>query len=347
MNLQVAIKKQFDDFTLDLNFKTNGSSLGLLGPSGSGKSMTLQCLAGIQTPQSGFIMLNEQVLFDSTKKINVPTQKRNIGYLFQNYALFPNMTVKQNIGCSLKKKDKQAEQKINQLLTQFSLQHLSDHYPSQLSGGQQQRVALARILAYNPKLLLLDEPFSALDLHLRQELVTQMAQVIKEYEGQVILVSHDKDEIYKLCSSLLVIENGHLQETGTVKEVFSRPTSLAGARLTGCSNICKANFKNESCVQLEDWGITLKTQLPILKDYTHVGIPNEALALTNEKTTPNTFKIFKIEQFETPQGLEFFCWLTKQTKNPIVFKSTKENKLKENEFLFINTDKIHLLKENS
>ena len=166
MSLFVDIRKKLKGFSLNVSFETNGDYLGVLGSSGSGKSMTLKCIAGIETPDEGLIILNGKVLFDSKKKINLKPQERNIGYLFQNYALFPNMTVEKNIGIGLKGSKYEKNRKINEIIEAFHLQGLEKKYPRQLSGGQQQRVALARCIIYKPDVLMLDEPFSALDTYL-------------------------------------------------------------------------------------------------------------------------------------------------------------------------------------
>ena len=165
--LKVNIKKELKEFDLDITFELKNGCLGILGPSGCGKSMTLKSIAGIVNPDTGFISLNtdeETIFFDSNKKINLKPQIRNVGYLFQNYALFPNMTVEENIASGLSNDDGKT---VSEMIKRFHLDGLEKRYPRQLSGGQQQRVALARILAYNPDVILLDEPFSAMDTFLK------------------------------------------------------------------------------------------------------------------------------------------------------------------------------------
>ncbi len=177
MALEVAIKKYYPDFSLDVNFYTEKGILGVLGASGCGKSMTLKCIAGIETPDEGKIILNARVLFDSEKKINLSPQKRNIGYLFQNYALFPHMNVEENIAVGIKIKEEKNEI-IAKYLKIFHLENLKKAYPKNLSGGQQQRVALARIFASQPDILMLDEPFSALDDFLKWQVELELAKVL-------------------------------------------------------------------------------------------------------------------------------------------------------------------------
>jgi molybdate transport system ATP-binding protein len=180
MSLTVDIHKQLGRFSLDASFRADGGTLGLLGASGSGKSLTLKCIAGIERPDRGKILLNGVTLFDSERWINLPPQKRRVGYLFQNYALFPNMTVRQNILCGIRWERDRARRaaELRRVVELLHLQGLEEQRPDQLSGGQQQRTALARILVSRPELLMLDEPFSALDEHLRDQLQIQMKKLL-------------------------------------------------------------------------------------------------------------------------------------------------------------------------
>ena len=239
MSLYIEIKKKFKGFNLNVTFETNGEYLGILGASGSGKSMTLKCIAGIEAPDEGLIVLNGKVLFDSKEKINLKPQDRNIGYLFQNYALFPNMTVDENICSGLKMSKKEKVKKVEEMIKSFHLQGLEKKYPNQLSGGQQQRVSLARCIAYNPDVLLLDEPFSALDTHLKDQLQTEVLELLKLYDGEVLMVTHSRDEAYRFCKNIVIIEEGKSVLLGDTKEIFKQPKLLSVARLTGCKNISK------------------------------------------------------------------------------------------------------------
>ena len=164
MSLYVDIEKHLPGFHLRTSFEAGNEILSILGASGCGKSLTLKCIAGIETPDRGRIVLDGRVLFDSQKRINLPVRDRKIGYLFQTYALFPHMTVRENIACGLTSRDRSF---VGSWVEKFYLSGLEDHYPSQLSGGQQQRTALARMLASRPSLIMLDEPFSALDDYLK------------------------------------------------------------------------------------------------------------------------------------------------------------------------------------
>lgn len=215
MQLEVNIRKKLKEFILQAEFMLHDGVLGLMGSSGSGKSMLLKCLAGIETPDCGRIVLNGRVLFDSTEKINLPPQQRRIGYLFQNYALFPNMSVAENIMCGPRAKGLNHEQSqaiVQAMVNKFQLQGLEARYPRQLSGGQKQRTALARLLAVEPEVILLDEPFSALDAQLKEKLQEQLQQLLQEYGGISVLVSHDRKEIERLSDSVLFIHQGNLSE---------------------------------------------------------------------------------------------------------------------------------------
>ena len=211
MYLEVDIYKKLNEFDLDVHFKINEICLGVMGPSGSGKSMTLKCIAGIETPDSGRIVLDGRVLYDSEKHINLAPQERNIGYMFQNYALFPNMTVYDNVAASLvaRKFDKNTiHDSVIQLMKDLHIEGSEKRYPRQLSGGQKQRVALARLLIYNAEVILLDEPFSAMDEDLKGELLKEMKIRLDAYHRPVVFVSHNKDEIKALSHEIYIIKKG-------------------------------------------------------------------------------------------------------------------------------------------
>ncbi len=208
--LEVQIYKKLAEFDLDASFQVDDNILGLMGASGSGKSMTLKCIAGIETPDQGRIVLNDRVLFDSEKKINVPIQKRNVGYMFQSYALFPNMNVYENISVGLRaRKVKDVDIVVQKVMQQFRVFELASRYPKQLSGGQRQRVALARLMAYEPDVLLLDEPFSALDEDLKEDLLQELKSEL-QISKPVIFVSHDKEEVNYLCDLNYKIKQGEI-----------------------------------------------------------------------------------------------------------------------------------------
>ena len=239
MSLEVNVTKRFDGFTLHAAFTAGDTATALLGASGCGKSMTLRCIAGIVRPDEGRIVLDGRVLFDSAQGIDLPPQQRNVGLLFQNYALFPNMTVEQNILCALKKEKDPAARRAAcaEALRAMRLEELAKRLPGALSGGQQQRAALARILAAKPRILMLDEPFSALDSYLREEVEGEVGSLLAGFAGTALLVTHNRDEAYRLCREMIVMDSGEVLRTGTTKEVFADPRTRAAARLTGCKNI--------------------------------------------------------------------------------------------------------------
>ena len=207
--LYVNIEKRLDRYTLKANFKCAKGTLALFGASGAGKSMTLKCIAGIEKPDRGVIQLNDRVLFDSNKNINLPPQKRHVGYLFQDYALFPDMTVSGNILSAMRKLPKaERERKLSDLIKRFQLNGLEKRRPELLSGGEKQRVALARIFASSPQVLLLDEPFSSLDTLLKLQLIPYIREIIADFGGETIMVSHDIEEVRQLCPKLITITDG-------------------------------------------------------------------------------------------------------------------------------------------
>lgn len=299
MSLFVDIKKRLGDFTLDVQFETDGGVLGILGASGCGKSMTLKCIAGIEKPDSGRIVLDGVTLFDAQKGIDLPVQQRRVGYLFQSYALFPNMTVGQNILCGLRgEKDKaKREERLKGLLALLQLEDVRDHRPHQLSGGQAQRTALARILASRPKLLMLDEPFSALDSHLRIQLQWQMRSLLKSYGHDVLLVTHSRDEAYHLSSSIAVMDEGRMMGVKRTKEMFADPGSVCAARITGCKNIVPAHKTGVYEVEIPDWGIRLQTAQPVSEGLEAIGIRAHYFCAEEKQ---NGFSIVFSEDMEEP-----------------------------------------------
>ena len=271
--LEVSICKKLGTFELEVSFQTENEILAILGASGCGKSMTLKCIAGIETPDSGRIILNGRVLFDAEKRINVAPQKRNIGYMFQDYALFPNMTVLANIMIALRKCSRQErEQKAMELIRKFRLEGLEKQLPGQLSGGQKQRTAMARMLASEPELLLMDEPFSALDSHLKWELEQEMKELLNQLGKTTLFVSHDRDEVCRICDRVTCISGGRTEEPVGVREFFEDPKTFAAARLSGCKNISAARRIDKRHLFAEDWNKELTLEKEIPEDIAFVGI---------------------------------------------------------------------------
>lgn len=258
MAIEVRIKKNLGSFRLDAAFSAENEVLALLGASGCGKSMTLRCIAGIERPDEGYIAVDGRVLFDSKKKIDLPPQARRVGLLFQNYALFPTMTVAQNIAAGLRRKD---PARVAEYIHRFRLDGLDDQLPGQLSGGQQQRVALARMLITEPELLMLDEPFSALDAHLRWEMEQEILSVTRAFGGTTLLVSHDRDEVYRIAQTIAVYDQGHIDRAGDKWALFRDPVTATAARLTGCKNITDASWA-DGRVSIPEWGLELAAPDP-------------------------------------------------------------------------------------
>ncbi len=274
MALEVDIRKQLNGFTLDVAFTAGTGVTALLGASGSGKSMTLRCIAGVERPDEGKIVLDGRVLYDSEKKIDLPPRKRRVGYLFQRYALFPNMTVLQNIGAGLSLERDAAVRKEKQrsLLKRFHLEGLESRYPRELSGGQMQRVALCRMLAGEPEAILLDEPFAALDSYLRWQLEREVRNTLSEFSGVSLLVSHDRGEVYRMSGRVCVLNAGTSEPVVDTSELFERPKTLQSALISGCKNCARAEFSGKGTVRVPEWNLELACNSADGEAVTHVGV---------------------------------------------------------------------------
>lgn len=281
MKLVVNIEKRLRDFTLAADFTLTDTTLALLGASGSGKSMTLKCIAGLERPDRGQIVLNGRILFDSEKGINLPPQARNVGYLFQNYALFPNMTVRENIIFALDGSQEEKERIFKENVARFSLEGLENAYPAGLSGGQQQRVAFARILARGADVLLLDEPLSALDTHLKWQIELALREILAMQDISAILVTHDRDEAFRIAQEITTVDRGQLAPPTDKHELFRNPRTRAATTLTGCKNISAAHRVDEHHVEAIDWGITLRVA-DAATDVRHIAVRAHYLVLATE-----------------------------------------------------------------
>ncbi len=273
MSLEVSIEKELPGFHLVVGFTAHETPLGLLGASGSGKTMTLRAIAGLDTPDHGRIVLDGRVLFDSERNINVPARDRRIGMLFQHYALFPHLSVAENIAFGLRHLS--AEERACRVSAQLAgahLEGLTDRMPQSLSGGEQQRVALARALAIEPAALLLDEPFSALDTHLRSALERQLRETLTSYRGATIFVSHNLEEAYRVCDELAVLSRGSVAALGPKEEIFRHPPTLEVARLTGCKNFSRARRISEGQIEATDWGCILHVSQTMAMQPAHIAI---------------------------------------------------------------------------
>ncbi|MBQ4046705.1 MAG: ATP-binding cassette domain-containing protein [Lachnospiraceae bacterium] len=291
MSFEVRIKKQLNNFVLDLDLSSDGNCTGILGESGCGKSMFLKCIAGIERPDSGRIVLDGRVLFDSEKKIDLPPQKRGVGYLFQNYALFPSMTVYDNIAAGLRYGGRRlGSQEIDEIvrreITRCRLEGLEHVYPARLSGGQQQRTALARMLAVEPAVIMLDEPFSALDSHLKETMQNEILEIIRSYSGNTLIVSHSRDELYRLCDTCYVMHMGRFIRRGPIRDVFRDPGHLQASILTGCKNNSPAEQTGSRQILAKDWNLTLKLDRDIPLETTYLGIRAHYFHLDPQAANP-------------------------------------------------------------
>lgn len=325
MAIEVRIHREFDDFKLDVQFQSESRRIGILGASGCGKSLTLKSIAGIERPETGKIESAGKVFFDSAKKIWMPPQERNVGYLFQNYALFPTMTVEKNIGIALRCGKKEKEKKVRDMIDRFSLQGLEKKLPGQLSGGQQQRTALARIMIYEPDMILLDEPFSALDSYLKEQTQRECLELLQDYPGTVILVSHSRDEIYRFSEEVLVMDGGKAVIQKTVKELFEHPQKVAAAKLTGCKNIEEIVWKDGKHLYVPGWDMVIPAGMGNVGDVQAIGI--RAHEFTTERTESDGELVFPVYKPEVKEDLfeyhvQFFT--SERAKTPVVWKVSKK-----------------------
>ena len=249
-----------------------GEYVAVVGESGSGKSTLLNLIGGLDTPTSGKVLIDGKDVFAMKDRELTIFRRRNIGFIFQAFNLIPELTVEQNILFPvLLDYQKPDRAYLEELLTVLNLKDRRKHLPSQLSGGQQQRVALARIMAYEPDVILLDEPFSALDVFLKDRLQQELIEMLKDYDGTVIMVSHSRDEIYRFSEELLIMDQGKPVIYGETKEIFAKPVYKEAAKLTGCKNFSRIKRVDVHTAEILDWGITLHTNQEIDEQATWFG----------------------------------------------------------------------------
>ena len=339
-SLFVDIQKQLSGFMLDVTFSANNKPVGLLGGSGAGKSMILRCIAGLETPTRGCIVLNGRVLFDAKQKIDLPSRDRNVGYLFQNYALFPHLTVAENIAFGLPKglSSNEIQQQVQAHLLAVQLPGYEKRYPGELSGGQQQRVALARALASKPDALLLDEAFSALDTHLRHQIETLVLTTLENYPGVTLLVTHNLEEAYRICQHLLVVDDGIILTHGLKQDIFEYSSNVRVAQLTGCKNFSQAVIIEDHKIEAVEWGCSLQVVEPIPEYFSHVGIRAHQITFIEEENQPNTFPCWLAATSETQHRMTLYLKLYQPAINAFdyhlqaeVFKE-KWHQIKNNPF---------------
>ena len=327
MALEVDIEKRAGSFHLRASFTCGNEFMGILGASGSGKSMTLKCIAGIERPDRGRIVLDGRVLFDSDQKIDLPPQKRRVGYLFQHYALFPGMIVRQNILCGLhaEKNKEQREKRADAMMDLLRIRDIAGLRPGALSGGQAQRTALGRILVNEPDLLMLDEPFSALDIHLRLKLQAELKDLLSGYGKGIIMVTHDRDEAYRMCDRLGVMEQGQIETVKNTKELFADPETRAAAILTGCKNIVPAEKTGEREVFVPEWGIRLKTGVTVRDGLKAIGIRAHDF---RPDEPGNRFPVRILQEIEEPfEWISEFRWQTQSAgSEPVWWRYSRDSR---------------------
>jgi molybdate transport system permease protein len=292
-HLEIDIRKRLPGFALDARFGNGGRALALLGASGSGKSMTLRAIAGLENPDEGRIVLNGRVLFDSSQRVSLPPAARRVGIVFQDHALFPHLTVRQNIAFGIGGRD------VLEWACLARVDELLDRYPGELSGGQQQRVALARALAMRPDALLLDEPFSSLDPHLRRRLEEDLRALLSTYTGAVVLVTHDRSEAFRMCEELAILSDGRVDAAGPRDELFARPRTLSAARVTGCKNFARMRPCDADHIRVDEWGAILRVHEHV-GDATFVGIRAHHIELKDGPVDRNTLECEVLDAVESP-----------------------------------------------
>ena len=325
MALEVRVEKTLGEFRLAAEFRTAGEPLALLGPSGCGKSLTLKCIAGIERPDRGRIVLDGRVLFDSERHIDLPPQKRQVGYLFQQYALFPHMTVAENIAAGCRRLERTArDRRVAELTAMLHLEGLEGLRPRQLSGGQQQRTALARILASEPRAILLDEPFAALDSHLKWQLEPQLQEVLEAFGGVTLWVTHDWGEARRNCHQVCVMEAGRTAPIRDMAALLADPRTLGTARLAGCRNCVEAAPGDRAgYVRVPAWGVSLRCAAPWRAGATALGIWEEKVrpAGPGEKNAIDCILVRVVE--DMPSATALLRPLTAGPRAPLLRMAVK------------------------
>lgn len=339
--IYVDIEKKFGKFTLKTKFQFDNEIMGLLGASGSGKSLTLKCIAGIEKPDKGRIILNDRVLFDSEKKINISPKDRKIGYLFQDYALFPNMNVYENIKVGIREGEN-FDKLIMEKLEEMRISHLKDKKINEISGGEKQRVALARLLINKPEIILLDEPFSALDDYLKSKIELEVSEVLRKYKIPTILVSHSRAEAYRLCNEICVMSNGKSEGLMNKKELFKNPKTFSSCLISGCKNFSEIEKISDKRLRALDWNIELETSDTILEEHKILGIRAHLIEL--EKSDENSFAV-EVERVVEDVFTYIILVRKKDAKNSIRIEVDKHiwKKVENRENLFITMRKEDLI----
>ena len=310
--LEMNVTRPLDSFTLHIQLHAARGAVGLLGTSGAGKSMTLRLIAGVASPAGGRIALNGIVLYDSEAGVNLPPAKRRIGIVFQDYALFPHMTVAENIAFGLHAlQPAERDRRVQHQLVRLHITHLAHRFPGEISGGERQRTAIARSLAIEPAALLLDEPFAALDPHLRRQLEGQLREALAGFNGAVLFVTHDMEEAFRFCVDLVVLDRGQVIASGPRQQLFDAPRTVTTARLTGCKNIEPAHLLSAypARVAVPAWQCELELDAAPPHALTHIGYRSHQLRFAPPAGAPNVFPCWLVETSEAPHEMTLYLRL--------------------------------------
>jgi molybdate transport system ATP-binding protein len=338
--IQARIAKRFAPgpesagFSLNVELQAAAGVTVLFGASGSGKTLTLDCIAGFVRPDSGRILLDDEILFDAAAKVSLRPQNRNCGYVFQNYALFPHMTLRENLAFAAERRPRlERHRRVNEMLEKFQLTGVSGRRPHEVSGGEKQRCSIARALVGEPKLLLLDEPARGLDAPLRAGLYATLRQVRAEFKVSILLVTHDLDECFELGDEMLVMREGRIVQSGAPKDILAHPANMEVARLLGLPNLFNAEItaldpgRNTSRLKLAEFELT-GVYYPgrLLGDRVWSFVPAEDLRVAPEDGS-NRVAVKLVRVSETPRSvrLEFSSDITVEMSRA-EFDRQKDNK---------------------
>ena len=323
-SLSFLIRKQLGSFVLDVSFESSAKSCAILGASGAGKSVLLRCLSGLETPDEGKVVANGRVLFDEKSGLDMEAAARRIGHVFQNYALFNHLSIFENIAFGLQSLDSAAKaSRVWQILSETELHDFGSSYPRDVSGGQQQRVAVARALVTDPELLLLDEPLSALDSHLKYRMEKLLARSVQEFRGITLLVTHNLEEAFRICDDLVVLDEGRIIAFGPKHAVFAQPGNVRAAILTGCKNISPIRQSaNSNAVVAESWG-GVEVHVPesrTARPYSNIGIRAHQIVVMGDNESAshevNTFPCWLCEASESPHRMTLHLRLNEDLRVP-------------------------------
>ena len=308
--LEAHLRKALGSFPLEVNLRAGREPVGLLGASGAGKSMSFRMIAGIARPDSGRIVLNGRVLFDSEQGIDLAPAERRAGLVFQDYALFPHLTVRANVAYALHAQPREERrQRVERLLAALGIAHLAGSRPVEISGGERQRVAIARCLAMNPEVLLLDEPFAALDPHLRRATEEQLRATLRWFQGAVLFVTHDMEEAFRFCPRLVVLDRGRMIASGPRQALFEDPGTVAAAKLTGCKNLAAARRTGDGEIEVAAWGCRLTAPRSDRREVIAVGYRSHHFVFGPQAEAENVFSCWLVEASEAPHEMTLYLRL--------------------------------------